>query len=165
MTPVAQSILADAFPAEKRGQGFALYGVAVVVAPIVGPILGGYISDNFSWHWCFLINGPVGAVLFVLIYLFIQESPEERKDRDERRAEGLRFDVVGFLLVATFLGALEVVLDKGQEDDWFGSRFIVTFAVLSASALVLFVPGRSSSKNRSSTCACWRAGSSARVFW
>ena len=140
MTPVAQSILADAFPAEKRGQGFALYGVAVVVAPIVGPILGGYISDNFSWHWCFLINGPVGAVLFVLIYLFIQESPDERKDRDERRAEGLRFDVVGFLLVATFLGALEVVLDKGQEDDWFGSTFIVTFAVLSAGALVLFVP-------------------------
>jgi DHA2 family multidrug resistance protein len=140
MTPVAQSILADAFPAEKRGQGFALYGVAVVVAPIVGPILGGYISDNFSWHWCFLINGPVGAVLFVLIFHFIQESADQRRDGYSRRSGGVRFDVIGFLLVATFLGALEVVLDKGQEDDWFGSTFIVTFAVLSASALVLFVP-------------------------
>jgi DHA2 family multidrug resistance protein len=140
MTPVAQSILADAFPPEKRGQAFALYGVAVVVAPVVGPVLGGYISDNYSWHWCFLINGPIGAVLVVLIYMFIQESPEERAKRIRARRRDPGFDFVGFVLVATFLGALEVVLDKGQEDGWFGSSFIVFFAALSASALCLFAP-------------------------
>jgi DHA2 family multidrug resistance protein len=85
MTPVAQSILADSFPPAKRGQAFAIYGVAVVVAPIVGPILGGYISDNYSWHWCFLINGPVGAVLFVLVYIFILETPEAKAGRMRRR--------------------------------------------------------------------------------
>ena len=140
MTPVAQSILADTFPPKKRGQVFALYGIAVVVAPIVGPVLGGYISDNYSWHWCFLINGPIGAVLSVLIYMFILENPEARADRIESRRRAPRFDFVGFLLLATFLGALEVVLDKGQEDDWFGSSFIVVFAALSASALLLFTP-------------------------
>ena len=91
MTPVAQSILADTFPPKKRGQAFALYGIAVVVAPIVGPVLGGYISDNYSWHWCFLINGPIGAVLFVLIYMFILENPEARADRIERRRRAPRF--------------------------------------------------------------------------
>jgi DHA2 family multidrug resistance protein len=140
MTPVAQSILADSFPPAKRGQAFAIYGVAVVVAPIVGPILGGYISDNYSWHWCFLINGPVGAVLFVLVYIFILETPEAKAGRMRRRRTAPPFDIVGFLLVATFLGALEVVLDKGQEDDWFGSTFIVVFAAASASAVLLFVP-------------------------
>jgi MFS transporter, DHA2 family, multidrug resistance protein len=140
MTPVAQSILADAFPPEKRGQAFALYGVAVVVAPVVGPVLGGYISDTYSWHWCFLIKGPVGAVLFVLIHMFILETSEQRAERVKARRRAPRFDVVGFVLVATFLGALEVVLDKGQEDDWFGSSFVVVFAALSAIALLLFVP-------------------------
>jgi len=140
MTPVAQSILADAFPPAKRGQAFALYGIAVVVAPVVGPVLGGYISDNYSWHWCFLINGPVGAILFVLIYMFINEAPGAAGERREARKRAPPFDFVGFLLVATFLGALEVVLDKGQEDDWFGSSFIVLFAALSATSLLVFVP-------------------------
>ena len=140
MTPVAQSILADTFPAEKRGQAFALFGIAVVVAPIVGPVLGGYLSDNYSWHWCFLINGPIGATLFVLIYAFILESPKARTDRIETSRRAPSFDLVGFLLVATFLGSLEVVLDKGQEDDWFGSAFIVVFATVSLCALLLFVP-------------------------
>jgi MFS transporter, DHA2 family, multidrug resistance protein len=140
MTPVAQSILADAFPPNKRSQAFAIYGLAVVVAPVVGPILGGWLSDNWSWHWCFLINGPVGLASLIAVYFLIEDK---RKDRDERQqmwAKGLNFDLVGFVLVATFLGALEVVLDKGQEDDWFGSSFIVTFAFLSATSLVLFIP-------------------------
>jgi MFS transporter, DHA2 family, multidrug resistance protein len=140
MTPVAQSILADAFPPNKRSQAFAIYGVAVVVAPVVGPVLGGWLSDNWSWHWCFFINGPVGIASLVAVYFLIQDK---KRDRDERRkmwAKGLNFDLVGFLLVATFLGALEVVLDKGQEDDWFGSSFIVAFACISATALVLFIP-------------------------
>ncbi|MFZ5738008.1 MAG: DHA2 family efflux MFS transporter permease subunit [Pseudomonadota bacterium] len=140
MTPVAQSILAAAFPPAKRGQGFALYGIAVVVAPVVGPTLGGWLSDNFSWHWCFLINVPVGIVTLALIYLIIPQSKTQREARAKLWAKGFNFDIVGFLLVATFLGALEVVLDRGQVDDWFGSSFIVGFAVLSVLALIAFVP-------------------------
>jgi len=140
MTPVAQSILAAAFPPAKRSQGFALYGIAVVVAPAVGPTLGGWLSDNLSWHWCFLINVPVGLISLVLIYMIIPSSPEKKKERERLWANGLNFDVVGFLLIATFLGGLEVVLDRGQIDDWFGSGFVVTFAAISATALLLFIP-------------------------
>ena len=140
MTPVAQSILAAAFPPAKRSQGFALYGIAVVVAPAIGPTLGGWLSDNLSWHWCFLINVPVGLISVVLIYLIIPSSPEKPKERERLWAKGINFDIVGFLLIATFLGGLEVVLDRGQIDDWFGSSFIVTFAAISATALLLFIP-------------------------
>src|SRR5215467_6830190 len=80
MVPVAQSILADTFPPEKRGQAFALFGVAVVVAPVVGPTLGGWLSDNYSWHWCFLINGPVGLLAMVLISLLLQKPRAETEE-------------------------------------------------------------------------------------
>ena len=141
MTPVAQSILAAAFPPAKRSQGFALYGIAVVVAPAVGPTLGGWLSDNLSWHWCFLINVPVGLISLVLIYLIIPSSPEKQKERERALGQGTRIStIVGFLLIATFLGALEVVLDRGQIDDWFGSAFIVTFAAISAIALAAVHP-------------------------
>ncbi len=140
MTPVAQSILAAAFPPQKRSQGFALYGIAVVVAPVVGPTLGGWLSDNLSWHWCFLINVPVGLISVFLIYFVIPSSDKEKDTRRKLWAKGPNFDVIGFLLVATFLGSLEVVLDRGQIDDWFGSSFIVTFAIISAVALLLFIP-------------------------
>jgi DHA2 family multidrug resistance protein len=139
MVPVAQSILADSFPPAKRGQAFAVFGVAVVVAPVVGPTLGGWLSDNVSWQWCFLINVPVGVIALVLISLVLQESPTARAEaRRQQRSDG--FDAIGFVLVATFLGALEVVLDRGLEDDWFGSHFIVTFTVISALAFVLMIP-------------------------
>lgn len=147
MVPVAQSILADAFPAEKRGQGFALFGVAVVVAPVVGPTLGGWLSDNVGWEWCFLINGPVGALSIVLITMVVQESDAAIEQRRRFRADGIRFDLVGFLLVATFLGALEVLLDRGQEDDWFGSNFIITFAVICGVAFLLMIPWEITRKN------------------
>jgi len=141
MTPVAQAILAAAFPPEKRGQGFAIYGVAVVLAPAMGPALGGWLSDNWSWHWCFLINVPVGIASLVSIAFLLPTPEAERKRRAEMLSGGnFRFDYIGFILVATFLGALEVVLDRGQEDDWFGSNFITTFAIISFVALVLFVP-------------------------
>src|ERR1700721_942573 len=139
MVPVAQSILADAFPPAKRGQAFAVFGVAVVVAPVVGPTLGGWLSDNVPWHWCFLINAPVGVIAMVLIALILRESPTARAAARAQQ-QGIRFDVVGFMLIATFLGALGVVLDRGLEDDWFGSSFIVTFAVVSALAFVLMIP-------------------------
>src|SRR5271163_5359498 len=117
MVPVSQSILASSFPPAKRGQAFALFGVAVVVAPVVGPTLGGWLADNWTWRWCFLINGPVGFATMALIALLLPaDKPNQTKQA--------RFDVTGFLLVASFLGALEVVLDRGLEDDWFGSSFI-----------------------------------------
>jgi DHA2 family multidrug resistance protein len=135
MVPVAQSILADSFPPEKRGQAFALFGVAVVVAPVVGPTLGGWISDNWSWQWDFLINVPVGVLAMALIAVMLREP-----ERQHARQQGHGFDVIGFVLVATFLGALEVVLDRGLEDDWFASPFIVTFSIVCAVAFVLMIP-------------------------
>jgi MFS transporter, DHA2 family, multidrug resistance protein len=137
MVPVSQSILADSFPPAKRGQAFALFGVAVVVAPVVGPTLGGWLSDNYSWHWCFLINGPVGLLTMGLIALLLREPAAAERGRRPREGG---FDFVGFVLVATFLGALEIMLDRGLEDDWFGSRFIVGVAVVCALAFVLMIP-------------------------
>jgi DHA2 family multidrug resistance protein len=142
MVPVAQSILADSFPPAKRGQAFALFGVAVVVAPAVGPTLGGWISDNWSWQWCFLINAPVGVVAMALMAVLLRE-PKRRQSQHQ----GHGFDVIGFVLVATFLGALEVVLDRGLEDDWFASTFIVTFSVVCAVAFVLMIPWEMSRRN------------------
>ena len=133
MVPVSQSILAASFPPAKRGQAFALFGVAVVVAPVVGPTLGGWLADNWSWRWCFLINGPVGLATIALIAILL---PADKPDQ----AQAARFDFIGFLLVATFLGALEIVLDRGLEDDWFGSNFIVTFTIICAIAFVLMIP-------------------------
>ena len=138
MVPVAQSILADLFPPAKRGQAFALFGVAVVVAPVVGPTLGGWLSDNVSWQWCFLINVPVGLIAMALISLVLREPRTAHAESHSQQGNG--FDAVGFILIATFLGALEVVLDRGLEDDWFGSPFIVTFAVISGLAFVLMIP-------------------------
>jgi MFS transporter, DHA2 family, multidrug resistance protein len=142
MVPVAQSILADAFPPEKRGQAFAVFGVAVVVAPVVGPTLGGWISDNWSWQWCFLINAPVGVFAMALITVLLREPKRQQSQQQDHR-----FDVIGFILVATFLGALEVVLDRGLVDDWFASSFIVTFTVVCAAAFVLMIPWEMSRRN------------------
>jgi DHA2 family multidrug resistance protein len=145
MVPVAQSILADSFPPAKRGQAFALFGVAVVVAPVVGPTLGGWLSDNISWQWCFLVNVPVGVFAMAMIALVLREP--ETAPAESQSQQGNKFDVVGFILIATFLGALEVVLDRGLEDDWFGSPFIVTFATICGLAFVLMIPWEMSHRN------------------
>ncbi|AUC93303.1 MULTISPECIES: DHA2 family efflux MFS transporter permease subunit [Bradyrhizobium] len=142
MVPVAQSILADAFPPSKRGQAFAVFGIAVVVAPVVGPTLGGWLSDNLSWHWCFLINAPVGLFAIALIAAVLQE-PAKPKDKKQDNS----FDFIGFALVATFLGALEVTLDRGLEDDWFGSSFIVMSTAVCAVAFVLMIPWEMTRRN------------------
>jgi len=139
MVPVAQSILADSFPPEKRGQAFALFGVAVVVAPVVGPTLGGWIADNYSWQWNFLINGPVGLAAMALVYVLVNgERPAD---------DNTRFDLIGFLLVAAFLGSLEFVLDRGLVEDWFGSGVIVTFTVICVLALAALIPWEASRHN------------------
>ena len=147
MVPVAQSILADSFPPEKRGQGFALFGVSVVVAPVVGPTLGGWLADNYSWRWSFLINGPVGVLAFALIALILRETAAAVVERRQLRQQGGGFDLVGFVLVSTFLGALEVMLDRGLEDDWFASAFIVDVAAVCALAFVLMISWEASRRN------------------
>ena len=104
----------------------------MVVAPVVGPTLGGWLSDNMSWHWCFLINAPVGLAAMALIARLFHESTAYVEARRGRLVDGGGFDFVGFVLVATFLGALEIVLDRGLDDDWFGSSFIVAVAAVCA---------------------------------
>jgi len=140
MAPSEQAMLADTFPERKRAQAFALYGVAVIVAPTIGPALGGWLTDNYSWHWVFLINGPIGIMSLVLVQWLVHEPEILERERRERLAGGLRVDWIGFLLVALWLGCLEVVLDKGERDDWFSSSFIVTFFAMSLAAFALFVP-------------------------
>ncbi len=135
-----QAILADTFPPEKRGQAFALYGVAVIVAPTVGPTLGGWITDNFSWHWIFFINVPIGLISLALVQWLVDEPEVLEDERRERLAGGLRVDWVGFALIAMTLGCLEVVLDRGQIDDWFRSTTIIAFTAMAAISFLLFVP-------------------------
>jgi MFS transporter, DHA2 family, multidrug resistance protein len=135
-----QAILADTFPPRKRGQAFALYGVAVIVAPTVGPTIGGWITDNFSWHWIFFINVPIGIISLALVHWLVDEPETLERERRERLAGGLKVDWIGFALIALTLGSLEVVLDRGQIEDWFKSSTIVTFTVLAAAAFLVFVP-------------------------
>ena len=140
MAPSEQAILADTFPPHKRAQAFALYGVAVIVAPTVGPTLGGWITDNFSWHWIFFINVPVGMLSLSLVQWLVVEPDVLQRERRQRLAGGLKVDWIGFVLVALCLGCLELVLDTGQRDDWFASGFIVTFSAISACAGISLIP-------------------------
>jgi DHA2 family multidrug resistance protein len=131
LQPVGQAILADSFPPEKRGMASAIYGIAAVVAPTVGPTLGGWITDSYEWRWIFLINVPVGIALILLVQALIKEP------RVERRAGPLSVDWLGFSFVALSLGCLQVVLDRGQDADWFASTLITVLAITSAVAFVL----------------------------
>jgi len=135
LQPMAQAILADTFPPEKRGLAFALYGITVVVAPTIGPTLGGWITFNYSWRWIFFINIPVGIVTLLLLYRVLEDPPYLARLRGLR----VKFDYIGISLLALGVGALQIFLDRGQEDDWFGSRFITTLVVVSAVSLVSLV--------------------------
>jgi MFS transporter, DHA2 family, multidrug resistance protein len=135
LQPLAQAILADSFPPEKRGLAFALYTITVIVAPTVGPTLGGWITDNYSWRWIFFINIPVGILSLLLVYRIIEEPPWARR----KAGVASRIDFIGISLLALGVGALQIMLDKGQEDDWFGSNFITTLAILAVVGLVSLV--------------------------
>jgi len=135
LQPSAQAILVDTFPHEKRGMAFAVYGVAVVVAPAIGPTLGGWITDDFSWRWIFFINVPVGILSLLLTSRLIQDPPYFRR----RKLSETQIDYIGLGLVALGLGTLQVILDKGQRDDWFESHFIVALSAISAASLIFAV--------------------------
>jgi DHA2 family multidrug resistance protein len=136
LAPSEQAILADTFPIEKRGQAFAVYGMAVVVAPAIGPTLGGWITDNFNWHWIFFINLPVGLLSLWLSNRMVEDPPFLKVRREE--AKHKKIDFTGLGLVALGVGFLEFTLDKGQEKDWFGDPMIRTTAMFAVGLLILF---------------------------
>jgi MFS transporter, DHA2 family, multidrug resistance protein len=135
LQPGAQSILADTFPPQQRGLAFALYGITAVVAPTIGPTLGGWITDNYTWRWIFFINLPVGIVALLLASRMVEDPPYLKAQQSRRT----RLDYIGLSLLILGIGALQVLLDKGQEDDWFGSPFIARLAIISAVCLVALV--------------------------
>jgi DHA2 family multidrug resistance protein len=140
LAPVEQAILVDTFPATKRAAAFALYSMAIVTAPAIGPPLGGWITDSFSWRWVFFINVPIGIVSLILSSRLVHDPPQFKKEIAKLRASGkLRIDGLGIGLIAVGFGCLEVVLDRGQIDDWFGSSTIVTLLVAAVVTLVVAV--------------------------
>src|SRR5580693_8277023 len=135
LAPSEQAILADTFPPAKRVMAFAIYGMAVVMAPAIGPTLGGYITDNFDWRWIFFINVPVAIISLILTSRLIQDPPYFKR----RKLSETKIDYVGLGFVALGLGTLQVVLDKGQRDDWFASHFILILSLIAAVSLIFVV--------------------------
>ena len=133
LQPVSQAILFESFPREKRGIATAVFGLGVVTAPIIGPTLGGWITDNFSWNWIFLINIPVGIGAIILSYLFVEDPPYIKN------AVVNNLDFIGFGLMAVWLATLQIVLDKGQQADWFSTPWICWFSAISIICFVAFV--------------------------
>jgi DHA2 family multidrug resistance protein len=138
LAPVEQAILVDTFPAEKRASAFAVYSIAIVTAPAIGPTLGGWITDSYSWRWVFFINIPIGLLSLLLSGALISDPPEFTRERQANMGK-LKVDYIGILLVAVGFGCLEVVLDKGEREDWLQSNFIVAFLVIAVAALVVGV--------------------------
>ncbi len=136
LQPVSQAILRETFPREKQGMAMAIYGMGVVFAPVVGPTLGGWITDNFTWRWIFLINIPVGICSLLFTSLLIFDPPYLKR---RTLAQGLKIDYIGLGLLATGLGALEIMLDEGQRNDWFASHGIVIACAIAVTALVSVV--------------------------
>jgi DHA2 family multidrug resistance protein len=135
LQPMAQAILADTFPPSKRGLAFSVYGMTAIVAPAIGPTVGGWITDSYTWRWIFLMNLPVGILALFLVFTYVEDPPFLRRITLQES----KIDYFGFGLLAVGVGFLQIVLDKGQEDDWFGSSFIVTLSIISVVSLVLLV--------------------------
>jgi MFS transporter, DHA2 family, multidrug resistance protein len=133
MVPIAQAILLESFPPHKRGTAMAMFAMGVIVAPILGPTLGGWITDNFSWRWIFYINLPVGALAFFLQEWLVEDPPYIKRNEDAA------VDFIGFALLAIWLGSLQITLDKGQEEDWFASRWICWLVAISIVSFVGFI--------------------------
>jgi DHA2 family multidrug resistance protein len=132
LQPISQAVLLEAFPPKDRGKAMGFWGLGIVVAPMLGPVLGGWLTDNYSWRWVFYINIPVGIASLIMTKLFIFDPPYIRRASS-------RVDYWGIGMLAVGVGALQIILDKGQEEDWFASRWIAALAVISAIAIVAFV--------------------------
>src|SRR5258708_404693 len=140
LAPVEQAILVDTFPKEKLGGAFALYSMAIVTAPAIGPPLGGWITDSFSWRWVFFINIPIGLISLMLSSRLVHDPAEFTAERMAARRGGrLRIDYAGIALIAVGFACLEVVLDRGERDDWLGSNFITTFLVIAIIAIAIAI--------------------------
>ncbi len=139
LQPSEQAILADTFLPKQRGMAFAIYGIAVVTAPAIGPSLGGWITDNFTWRWIFFINIPVGIISLILTSLMVDDPPYFTAERVQKLKGKLRVDYWGIIFIALGLGFLQIVLDKGERDDWWASNFIRTSILISAASLILAV--------------------------
>jgi MFS transporter, DHA2 family, multidrug resistance protein len=135
LQPMAQAILADTFPPDKRGLAFSIYGITAVCAPAIGPTLGGWLTDTASWRWIFLINLPVGLLALLLVFRLVEDPPRVVR----RKVSQIKLDYIGFSLLALGVGALQIMLDKGQEDDWFGSHFIMTLAIIAGICLTALI--------------------------
>ena len=143
MQPMAQAIMADSFEPHKRGQAFALYGLVAVLAPSIGPTLGGWITDNFSWRWIFFINIPVGIVAFLLVTRLIEDPPWIKPDRSRL----WNMDFLGLAFLTLAMGGMQIMLDKGEEMDWFQSNFIRFFAVMFVGGLIALIVREWTHKN------------------
>src|SRR5271168_4897663 len=132
LQPMAQAIMADSFEEKKRGQAFALYGLVAVLAPSLGPTIGGWITDNYSWRWIFYINLPVGILAFFLVSRLVQDPPWIKADRANLR----KLDYIGLGLLTVAMGGMQIMLDKGEENDWFASKFICFFAALFVAGMI-----------------------------
>ncbi|HWR59554.1 MAG TPA: DHA2 family efflux MFS transporter permease subunit, partial [Thermodesulfovibrionales bacterium] len=132
LQPLSQSILLETFPQRQHGMAMALFGVGIMFGPIVGPLMGGWITDNWSWHWIFFINIPIGVVSILMVFFFIVDPPYMKRMK-------MKIDYWGLALLALGLGCLQIVLDKGEREDWFASGFITWLTVISALSLALFI--------------------------
>jgi MFS transporter, DHA2 family, multidrug resistance protein len=135
LQPGAQAILRDTIPLEKIGTAMAIYGIVAVVGPVLGPLLGGWITDNFSWRWCFLINIPVGIITLYMLLVLLHDPPHQRRIKLQETG----FDYMGLSFLVLGVACLQIMLDKGQDDDWFGSKLIFILAVLAGLGLVCFI--------------------------
>ena len=136
LQPISQAILLESFPPAKRGIAMAIFTMGVVVAPIIGPTLGGWLTDNYSWRWIFYINPPTGVLSFYLCRLYVEDPPYLRAARESSKR---RIDYIGFSLMALWLATLQIILDKGEQDDWFSAPWICWFAVISAVSMIGFI--------------------------
>jgi DHA2 family multidrug resistance protein len=133
LQPVSQAVLLESFPMRKRGQAMAVYGMGIIVAPLIGPLMGGWITDNYTWRWIFYINMPIGILALLMIHTFVEDPPYLD------RMKGAKIDYIGFGFLAIALTAVQVVLDKGQEADWFAALWVRWFVAIAAVALLAFI--------------------------
>jgi len=132
LQPISQSILLETFPQRQHGMAMAIFGIGIMFGPIIGPLLGGWITDNWSWHWIFFINIPIGMISILMVFFFIVDPPYMRRMK-------MKIDYWGLAFLAIGLGCLQIVLDKGEREDWFSSDFITWMSIISVTSLVLFV--------------------------